>query len=50
MEIDKIEEINNTDCWKVINSYFKNKHLDQLVKHQLESYNDFIENQIKKNN
>ena len=48
MEIDKIEEINNTDCWKVINSYFKNKHLDQLVKHQLESYNDFIENQIKK--
>ena len=45
MEKEKDEII---DCWKVIESYFKNKHLDQLVKHQLESYNDFIENQMKK--
>ena len=45
MEKEKDE---NIDCWKVIESYFKNKHLDQLVKHQLESYNDFIENQMKK--
>ena len=37
-----------TDCWKVIESYFQNKHLLQLVKHQIESYNDFIQNQIKK--
>ena len=36
------------DCWKVIESYFQNKHLLQLVKHQIESYNDFIQNQIKK--
>ena len=43
-----MEKEKNIDCWKVIESYFKNKHLDQLVKHQLESYNDFIENQIKK--
>ena len=28
--------------------YFENKHLHQLVKHQIESYNDFIQNQIKK--
>tara|TARA_Y100000768_G_C23990469_1_gene692162 strand:+ start:820 stop:4338 length:3519 start_codon:yes stop_codon:yes gene_type:complete len=44
--MEKKDEI--IDCWKVIESYFKNKHLDQLVKHQLESYNDFIENQMKK--
>jgi DNA-directed RNA polymerase II subunit RPB2 len=37
-----------TDCWKVIESYFQNKHLLQLVKHQIESYNDFIQNQIKR--
>ena len=42
------KEHQNIDCWKVIESYFKNKHLDQLVKHQLESYNDFTENQMKK--
>ena len=34
--------------WDVINSYFENKHLHQLVKHQLESYNNFIQNQMKK--
>lgn len=42
------EEYKMTDCWKVIESYFQNKHLLQLVKHQIESYNDFIQNQIKK--
>uniref|UniRef100_A0AB39JBT0 DNA-directed RNA polymerase subunit beta n=1 Tax=Florenciella sp. virus SA2 TaxID=3240092 RepID=A0AB39JBT0_9VIRU len=36
------------DSWDVINSYFKNRHLNQLVKHQIESYNNFIENQIRK--
>ena len=36
------------DCWHVIESYFKHKHLEQLVKHQTESYNDFIQNQMKK--
>ena len=38
----------NEDTWKVIESYFKTKHLHQLVKHQVESYNDFIQNQMKK--
>ena len=34
-------------AWKVIESYFKEGHLRQLIKHQLESYNYFINNQIK---
>jgi len=34
--------------WHLIQSYFKNKHLKQLIKHQLESYNHFVSNQIEK--
>ena len=34
--------------WSIIESYFDKKHLQQLVKHQIESYNDFIENQMEK--
>jgi DNA-directed RNA polymerase II subunit RPB2 len=34
--------------WNVIESYFKNCHLEQLVRHQLESYNDFVNYQIIK--
>ena len=33
--------------WILIESYFKYKHLKQLVKHQLESYNYFVNNQIQ---
>jgi DNA-directed RNA polymerase II subunit RPB2 len=33
--------------WILIESYFKHKHLKQLVKHQLESYNYFVNNQIQ---
>ena len=32
--------------WDIIGSYFKGKHLKQLVKHQIESYNMFVEHQI----
>ena len=39
---------NNESSWSVIDSYFKNSHLHQLVKHQLDSYNDFIQNQMFK--
>ena len=43
---------NNTiytkEPWDVIESYFQNNHLSQLVRHQLESYNDFVTYQIKK--
>ena len=42
------EEYKKNDCWKIIESYFENKHLDRLVRHQIESYNDFILNQMKK--
>ena len=32
--------------WCIIDSYFSGKHLKQLVRHQIESYNDFISYQI----
>jgi DNA-directed RNA polymerase beta subunit len=34
--------------WHVIGSYFKGHHLKQLVRHQVESYNDFVNYQIQK--
>ena len=34
--------------WKIIESYFKNQHLECLVRHQIESYNNFINYQILK--
>jgi DNA-directed RNA polymerase II subunit RPB2 len=34
--------------WAVIESYFKDQHLTQLVRHQLESYNNFVTFQIQK--
>lgn len=36
------------DPWTVIESYFKDHHLDRLVRHQLESYNNFVGYQIIK--
>lgn len=34
--------------WVVLGSYFRGQHLERLVRHQLESYNDFVSYQIKK--
>jgi DNA-directed RNA polymerase II subunit RPB2 len=34
--------------WSIIGSYFKDKHLDRFVRHQLESYNNFVGYQIIK--
>ena len=34
--------------WNIIESYFRGQHLDRLVRHQLESYNNFVSNQIVK--
>ena len=34
--------------WKLIGSYFEGKHLDQLVRHQIESYNDMVNVQLKR--
>jgi len=34
--------------WTIIESYFKGHHLERLVRHQLESYNNFVSYQIIK--
>ena len=34
--------------WDMISSYFENSHLEKLVRHQLESYNDFVYNQLER--
>jgi len=35
-------KINSTeDAWVLIESYFRNQHLKQLIRHQIESYNYF---------
>ena len=43
-------DLNNyiNEPWDIISLYFKGKHLQQLVRHQIESYNDFTKNQIPK--
>ena len=38
---------NSDISWKIIKSYFHGQHLSRLVRHQLESYNNFVNNQIK---
>ncbi len=35
------------DVWKFIKTYFKGKYLERLVRHQLESYNNFVNNQLQ---
>jgi DNA-directed RNA polymerase II subunit RPB2 len=34
--------------WSIIESYFQGQHLERLVRHQLESYNNFVDHQITK--
>lgn len=34
--------------WNIIETYFKGQYLNRLVRHQIESYNDFVNNQIKR--
>ena len=34
--------------WTIIGAYFRNHHLKRLVRHQIESYNDFVNNQIQR--
>jgi DNA-directed RNA polymerase II subunit RPB2 len=60
--INNIQNLNNTNMdvfdinidpyietpWSIIESYFKDQHLNRLVRHQLESYNNFVEYQIMK--
>ncbi len=33
-------------AWSLINTYFSTEHLEQLVRHQVESYNAFISRKI----
>ena len=33
--------------WIIIEKYFKGRHLSRLVRHQIESYNYFVNYQIK---
>ena len=40
--------INGVSSWDIINSYFEGHHLERLVKHQLESYNHFVNSQLEK--
>ena len=50
--LERDEEINlneySEEPWDIIGSYFDGKHLKQLVRHQVESYNDFVTYQIQK--
>ena len=45
---EKYENKWNEQPWTLISSYFRGKYLEKLVRHQLESYNDFIGFQIQK--
>lgn len=47
-EIKECSPYNREMPWTLIESYFGENHLKQLVRHQLESYNDFIQDQIEK--
>ena len=44
----KNKNSNNELSWNIIESYFKGKHLKRLIRHQLESYNQFVTSQLKK--
>ena len=44
-------DVNNSyieEPWNIIESYFKGEYLEKLVRHQLESYNNFVGIQINK--
>jgi DNA-directed RNA polymerase II subunit RPB2 len=54
IDIDHTEKLKNRignyieEPWTLIGSYFEGKHLDQLVRHQIESYNDMVNVQLKR--
>ena len=45
---EQINEYETETPWSIIESYFKGQHLERLVRHQLESYNDFVGQQLVK--
>lgn len=46
MEVEKSQYIE--EPWKIIKAYFQGQHLERLVRHQLESYNNFVNYQISR--
>ena len=48
IEENYIEENYIEEPWAIIESYFKGQYLNQLIRHQLESYNVFVNYQIMK--
>ena len=42
---DEPPELNKEAIWNIIELNFDKQHLKQLVKHQLESYNYFVDTQ-----
>ena len=50
METSSSDEVKKyiEEPWTVISSYFEGDHLNKLVRHQIESYNDFVSYQIQK--
>uniref|UniRef100_A0A6C0BS27 DNA-directed RNA polymerase n=1 Tax=viral metagenome TaxID=1070528 RepID=A0A6C0BS27_9ZZZZ len=48
IDVDNGVSYNYETPWKLIENYFEGKYLDLLVRHQLESYNTFIEYEIQK--
>ena len=45
--MEDIENLNE-NTWNIIESYFNDNYLNQLIRHQLDSYNYFVSYQIKK--
>ena len=45
--MEDIENLNEK-TWNIIESYFNDNYLTQLVRHQLDSYNNFVSYQIRK--
>ena len=43
---DTVKNLDPDFAWSLINAYFSTEHLEQLVRHQVESYNDFISRKI----
>jgi DNA-directed RNA polymerase II subunit RPB2 len=39
--------MDSENIWKIIKTYFKGHYLERLVRHQLESYNNFVTNQLQ---
>lgn len=40
------KDITNNEVWNIIGSYFEQQHLKQLVRHQVESFNRFVDYKI----